>query len=1064
MLTKKQRGSLTQCLITSITLIFATAITPIASATSDSFCGALGDTNEAGLYIWRDCNLVNNREQWFMRIVTVDDYHPFSGSINSQWKIRNLVTVTEDQSEHSFEAGDEANFRNGGDADNDLDYALGAGGSNFDQISFTIHMGSPNSSLDFDNNGLPVFAGPNNIAVDLDSILDLDLPLTPLPEISVSDVVANESDEEVSFVVQLSNSTDSDVSVNYATQNGTALSGEDYNQSSGVLTFQTGETSKTVTIELPNECVDEQPENFTLELSNAVGATLLDSSASATIDDNDYSNEELENAGFIVPDLDPAATDHTVVLRDALNAAILQNKNLYIPYSETPWIVSDTILGAQPVTPNGSAFSKDRRQASSIIGASCSGQRPTIKLVPKDDRFDKTTNEYTDNDEFANNIRRPVLWLYGERELLDGSNSFQANAEAGPDKGPQHNQPNVSFNQVIRGINFDLTSPGTSEAIAIRNNGSQGSSISDVKVELGYNNNASFSAFDNPPGQGGGLLNVEVIGGKYAVTTNPDVRFPVIVGAKFHHQSIAAIQFDAETNLVMTGFDIISITGGNAVEISNRNAQSPGFNNINLVDGRIMLMGVGENFLGETIDKPAINNPTNKSISLHNVFIRGLNSNAQNFEVLSNLPDVIATFPQFLSAQEYINGGSGQFVQGEPNNARLLENGTLMTSNWTHGSIASSPGPNASALIENHVSSDANFPSFDGEGIFSALNTRDSNGNNFITTSLDAAGNPFIDTSNLSKATRFTNELQAMLNVKGKVFLPAGDHRITGPIRLNKDNVLIGSGKQSTSLVAIADEQNQRWERGAPIIDTADMTVDEANSSKTVLAHIALRSAGGTGSDAQRRNSFIDWKAGENSIVRDISIATEDFQGSHGAGGNTNTDTGSNDDVSNQAAVLISETGGGRWYGFHGEWTRLRFNTDQDDYHAIEVSNTSNPLSFYALNVERVRSEPQISLENANNVSFYSLKAEANVFNGSNIEQNDIIHINDSDNVRLVSLIGNYSPNSGSSALRVSNSSNIKALNIRSVIRNNQESYDAIDDVNNNRAIPGNFNAYLIQN
>ena len=78
------------------------------------------------------------------------------------------------------------------------------------------------------------------------------------------------------------------VEVTYATTPGTATSGADFTAMSGVLTFATGEISKTVSVVTIDDSIDEPDETFTLVLLNAsAGATLTTATATGTITDND---------------------------------------------------------------------------------------------------------------------------------------------------------------------------------------------------------------------------------------------------------------------------------------------------------------------------------------------------------------------------------------------------------------------------------------------------------------------------------------------------------------------------------------------------------------------------------------------------------------------------------------------------------------------------------------------------------------------------------------------------------------------------------------------------------
>ena len=109
-----------------------------------------------------------------------------------------------------------------------------------------------------------------------------------LPAVSVSDATSAEGDA-VAFTVSLSAASSRQVTVEYATSDGTAAAGSDYTAESGTLTFAANETSKTVSVATTDDSVDEDDETFTLTLSSPANATLGDATATGTINDNDES-------------------------------------------------------------------------------------------------------------------------------------------------------------------------------------------------------------------------------------------------------------------------------------------------------------------------------------------------------------------------------------------------------------------------------------------------------------------------------------------------------------------------------------------------------------------------------------------------------------------------------------------------------------------------------------------------------------------------------------------------------------------------------------------------------
>ena len=106
--------------------------------------------------------------------------------------------------------------------------------------------------------------------------------------LSVADARAEEgTDATLDFTVTLARSGTGAVTVNYATSDGSASAGEDYTATSGTLSFAAGEKSKTVSVPVLDDTLDEGEETLTLRLSNAQGATIADGVATGTIANDD---------------------------------------------------------------------------------------------------------------------------------------------------------------------------------------------------------------------------------------------------------------------------------------------------------------------------------------------------------------------------------------------------------------------------------------------------------------------------------------------------------------------------------------------------------------------------------------------------------------------------------------------------------------------------------------------------------------------------------------------------------------------------------------------------------
>ena len=110
------------------------------------------------------------------------------------------------------------------------------------------------------------------------------------PSLSVAGANATEAaGAAVTFPVTLSRAQAGRVTVDYATSDGTATAGDDYTAASGTLTFEPGETDKTVSVPVLDDGDNEEPETFLLTLTNASGAgtVIRVASATGTIEDDE---------------------------------------------------------------------------------------------------------------------------------------------------------------------------------------------------------------------------------------------------------------------------------------------------------------------------------------------------------------------------------------------------------------------------------------------------------------------------------------------------------------------------------------------------------------------------------------------------------------------------------------------------------------------------------------------------------------------------------------------------------------------------------------------------------
>ena len=137
------------------------------------------------------------------------------------------------------------------------------------------------------NTGLAVTDPRNSITKPRIRILNA---LAELPVIQFDSTTYSVAEEGGSATITVTRTgVTNDVStLRYATSNGTATAPADYTARSGTLRFNPGETSKTFTIPIINDTLDENDETVDITLSSPAGGVLGDTATAVlTIIDND---------------------------------------------------------------------------------------------------------------------------------------------------------------------------------------------------------------------------------------------------------------------------------------------------------------------------------------------------------------------------------------------------------------------------------------------------------------------------------------------------------------------------------------------------------------------------------------------------------------------------------------------------------------------------------------------------------------------------------------------------------------------------------------------------------
>jgi len=152
-----------------------------------------------------------------------------------------------------------------------------------------------------------------------------------IPNISIADITVAEAatSTTANFIVSLNTTTNNLVTVAYATGDGNAIAPDDYTTTNGLLTFNPGETSKTITVGVAGDILTESNERFVVNLTSAVGGTLADSLGVGSIQD-------FKPAGFKPQSVDLLSSVKTLQLEgdyspkiDYFGAGLPQNLGVF---------------------------------------------------------------------------------------------------------------------------------------------------------------------------------------------------------------------------------------------------------------------------------------------------------------------------------------------------------------------------------------------------------------------------------------------------------------------------------------------------------------------------------------------------------------------------------------------------------------------------------------------------------------------------------------------------------------------------------------------------------------
>ncbi|NOS72912.1 MAG: hypothetical protein HOP33_23685 [Verrucomicrobia bacterium] len=194
----------------------------------------------------------------------------------------------------------------GGSASSPSDYAAGSQTVTFaaNQTSTNVVVTIINDTLDETNETVNLFLGNvqggGTLGVVSNAVLTiLDNDSGGTIQFSSLSYATNEGAGIILATVIRTNGLASGVTVDFLTQNGTASAESDYTNTTGTLTFNAGETNKTVTVGIIDDILPDGNKNFSLSLTNPTGGAVLGVRSNATMNITDDENSVvIESASY----------------------------------------------------------------------------------------------------------------------------------------------------------------------------------------------------------------------------------------------------------------------------------------------------------------------------------------------------------------------------------------------------------------------------------------------------------------------------------------------------------------------------------------------------------------------------------------------------------------------------------------------------------------------------------------------------------------------------------------------------------------------------------------------
>ena len=157
------------------------------------------------------------------------------------------------------------------------------------------------------------------------------------------------------FTVTLTPASTELVTVDYKTVARTATEGDDYTRTRGTLRFEPGQTTKTVRVPITDDSVEDDDETFLLDLSEASGATMVDTESWATGWIRNSENAPTGNENTLTASFANVPAEHG-------GGGEANRFSFDLSFSENPEVSYRTLRDNHAFTVTGGAVKKAKRK------------------------------------------------------------------------------------------------------------------------------------------------------------------------------------------------------------------------------------------------------------------------------------------------------------------------------------------------------------------------------------------------------------------------------------------------------------------------------------------------------------------------------------------------------------------------------------------------------------------------------------------------------------------------------------------------------------------------------